>query len=422
MEIRLNRAENIDIRVTAPPSKSFTHRALVAAGLADGESVISRPLSSTDTLVTSTGLWRMGVGLEWEEDRVTIAGSGGKLECGQFPELDMGDSGTSFRLLTSVALLCSSPVLLTGSRRMKERPVGALVDALNQLGGRIRYLEKTGYPPILVDGTLSGGFVSVDSKVSSQFASSILLAAPCADAPVELQIPPGAVSRSYLDITTDVMAQFGAVLSRDGYQRYRVEPVPYQPRSYRVEGDYSSASYFFAMAAVCGGRVEVENLSPRSVQGDRLFLDALEHMGCTVTWSGNRVVLASDRELSGIEIDMSAAPDTVQTLCMVAAFAKTPTRITGIAHLKFKESDRIAAILKILRSLGGDVTLERDGAIVIRPALLHGGVIDPGNDHRTAMSGAVLALGIGEVTITGAECVSKSFPGFWEILSKEGLA
>jgi 3-phosphoshikimate 1-carboxyvinyltransferase len=421
MEIRLNRAENIDIRVTTPPSKSYTHRALIAAGLAEGESIISRPLSSTDTLVTSTGLWRMGVGLEWEEDRVTVIGSGGKLECGQFPELDMGDSGTSFRLLTSVALLCGSPMLLTGSRRMKERPVGALVNALNQLGGRIRYLEKTGYPPIMVDGNLSGGVVSVDSKVSSQFASSILLAAPCADAAVELRILPGVVSQSYLDITADVMGQFGAILSRDGYQRFRVEPGRYQARSYRVEGDYSSASYFFALAAVCGGKVEVDNLSPRSVQGDRYFLDALAGMGCTVSWSGDRVTLESDRELSGIEIDMSAAPDTVQTLCMVAAFAKTPSRISGIAHLKYKESDRISAILKILRSLGGDVTLERDGVIVIRPAPLHGGIIDPANDHRTAMSGAVFGLGIGGVTITGAECVSKSFPGFWEILSKAGL-
>jgi 3-phosphoshikimate 1-carboxyvinyltransferase len=421
MDIRLKRAENVDLKVSAPPSKSYTHRALIAAGLASGESVIERPLSSTDTLVTSTGLWRMGVGLEWEEGRVMVIGSGGKLECGNFPELDMGDSGTSFRLLTSVALLCTSPVLLTGSPRMKERPVGPLVEALNLIGGRIRYLEKAGYPPILVDGNLSGGAVSIDSKVSSQFASSILLAAPCADAALELRILPGGVSLSYLDITADIMGKFGADLSRDGYQRFRVEPVRYRARSYRVEGDYSSASYFFATAAVCGGRVEVENLSPNSVQGDRYFLDVLADMGCTVSWSGDRVVLESDRNLSGIETDMSAAPDTVQTLCSVAAFAKTPSRITGIAHLKYKESDRISAILKILRSLGGDVTLERDGAIVIRPAPLHGGVIDPGKDHRTAMSGAVLGLGIGAVTITGAECVSKSFPGFWEILSRTGL-
>jgi 3-phosphoshikimate 1-carboxyvinyltransferase len=420
MEIRLKRAENIDIMVTAPPSKSYTHRALIAAGLAQGESIIERPLSSSDTMVTSTGLWRMGVGIEWEEDRVTIIGSGGKLECGRFPELDMGDSGTSFRLLTSVVLLCETPVLLTGSRRMKERPVGPLVDALNQLGGRIRYSEKTGYPPLLVDGSFYGGVVAVDSHVSSQFASSILLAAPYAVSPVELMILPGMVSRSYLDVTADVMKRFGARLYRDGYRQFGVEPGLYRASAYTVEGDYSSASYFFAIAAVCGGRVVVGNLSSRSVQGDRYFIDALEMMGCTVSWPVDRVILESDQQLSGIDIDMSAAPDTVQTLCMVAAFAETPSYISGISHLRFKESDRIRAIQDNLRALGGDATLD-DDVIVVRPAPLHGGVIDPAGDHRTAMSGAVLGLGVGDVTIQGAECVSKSFPGFWEILSKAGL-
>jgi 3-phosphoshikimate 1-carboxyvinyltransferase len=421
MEIRLKKAEDIDIRVAAPPSKSYTHRALVAAGLADGESIIRQPLSSTDTLVTSTGLWRMGAGIEWEKDRVIVIGSGGRLECDTLPELDMLDSGTSFRLLTSVALLCTKPVLLTGSSRMKERPVGPLVDALNMLGGEIRYLEKPGYPPLLINGSLSGGVVSVESHISSQFASSILLAAPYARSSVSLTISPGLVSGAYLDITTDIMEQFGARLSRDGYRTFIVHPGSYQARTYTVEGDYSSASYFFAIAAVCGGRVTVDNLSSRSVQGDRFFLDALEKMGCTVSWLDDRVILESERELSGIVIDMSGSPDTVQTLCMVAAFATTPSRISGISHLRFKESDRIEAIRKTLRALGGDVSLDGD-SLVIRPVPLHGGVVDAGGDHRTAMSGAVLGLGTGDVLISGAEYVNKSFPGFWEILSKAGLA
>lgn len=421
MEIRLKRSENVDIRVTAPPSKSYTHRALVAAGLAEGESTIERPLSSTDTLITSTGLWRMGVGLEWDKDQVTVIGSGGRLECGSFPELDMGDSGTSFRLLTSVALLCKKPVILTGSKRMQERPVGPLVDALNQLGGRIRYPGKTGYPPLLVEGNLSGGTAAVDSRVSSQFASSILLAAPCADSPVELDIASGLVSRSYLDVTADIMEKFGARLSRDGYIRFRVGTGRYRACRCRVEGDYSSASYFFAIAAVCCGRAEVKNLPSRSVQGDRFFLDALERMGCRVTCHEDRVVLTSDRRLAGIDIDMSSAPDTVQTLCVVAAFASTPSTVSGISHLKHKESDRLQAIRDTIGALGGKVSFRGDDTLVVHPAPLHGGVIDPGGDHRTAMSAAVLGLGVGDVVIRDAECVSKSFPGFWEALSEAGL-
>jgi 3-phosphoshikimate 1-carboxyvinyltransferase len=420
MEVCLKKAVDIDIRVTAPPSKSYTHRALVAAGLADGESRIRNPLSSTDTMVTSTGLFRMGVGIEWGPDQVTVIGSGGRLECGTLPELDMLDSGTSFRLLTSVALLCPQPILLTGSSRMKERPVGPLVDALNTLGGMIRYLEKPGFPPLLIDGGLTGGFVSVESRLSSQFASSILITAPYAKIPVDLAIIPGLVSRAYLDITIDIMEQFGAMVSRDEYRRFRVEPGTYYAKTYTVEGDYSSASYIFAITAVCGGRATVDNLSSRSVQGDRFFLNAMESMGCTVTWLNDRVILESDQTLSGIDIDMSGAPDTVQTLSMVAAFAASPSRIRGISHLKFKESDRIAAVRKSLRALGGDVSFEGD-SIVIHPVPLHGGVIDAGGDHRTAMSGAVLGLGVGNVIVTGAECVSKSFPGFWEILSKAGL-
>lgn len=214
------------------------------------------------------------------------------------------------------------------------------------------------------------------------------------------------------------MTDFGAVIRREGYRRFLVSNCNhYTGRTFVVEGDYSSASYFFALAAICGGKVTVAGLAPDSVQGDRLFLDALQRMGCEVTYAHDGVTVENQGPLTGITINMSSAPDTVQTLCMVAAVARTPTIITGIGHLKFKESDRIAVTADRLRMLGGIVTAERD-RIVIQPATLHGGRIDPVNDHRTAMSFAVLGLGIGGITITGAECVNKSFPGFWEILSK----
>lgn len=421
MDVTLERAEDISIRVRAPPSKSYTHRALVAAALAEGVSTLEHPLIATDTEVTVEGLSRLGVRIDRHGEHLRVTGSGGVLDCAGVTELRMGDSGTSFRLLTSVALLCAHPVIMTGSARMKERPVGGLVDALNSIGGRIRYLESPGFPPLFIEGELEGGMVTVESSISSQFASSLLLAAPCARSPTELRIPAGGVSLPYLDVTSEVMASFGIPVERRGYAWFRVLPASYRARNYRIEGDYSSASYFFAMAAVCGGRATIENLVPASVQGDRALLDALEEMGCRISSSGNTVTLESDGRLEGIERDMSASPDIVQTLCMVAAHARSPSRFTGISHLRYKESDRIRAILDVIRTLGGDAARVRD-ALIIRPAPLHGGIIAAGNDHRTAMSAAVLGLAVGGVTITGAECVSKSFPDFWEILIEADLA
>jgi 3-phosphoshikimate 1-carboxyvinyltransferase len=238
---------------------------------------------------------------------------------------------------------------------------------------------------------------------------------------VEVTIPVPPVSASYLDITVDVMQAFSGRVRRTGYERFVVSTKDrYKGRTYTVEGDWSSASYFLAIAAICGGRVTVENLVRDSVQGDRRFVDALDAMGCRVSYGNDAVTVERSGELHGITFDMSASPDTVQTLCMVAAVAKTPTTITGISHLKFKESDRINGTAQRLRSLGGQVSVAGD-SISISPAPLHGGTIDPANDHRTAMSFALLGLGIGGVTITDAECVNKSFPGFWDALRQAGV-
>ena len=422
MNITLERSGAVDITIRAPPSKSYTHRALIAAALARGDSTLERVLRSDDTLITASALGRLGIPLNWEGEQIRVSGTGGILHCSAHTVIDMGDSGTSLRLLTSVALLCRSPLIITGSPRMKERPVGGLVTALNCLGGEIRYLETAGFPPLMVEGTLRGGTVRVDSTVSSQFASSLLLSAPYAESPLELILLPGAVSRSYLEVTVDVMEAFGVRVDREGYDHFIVNPGSgYCGRTYRVEGDYSSASYFFAIAAVCGGRVRISSLAPGSVQGDRQFLDALAAMGCRVSCSDDCIMLESDGSLEGIEMDLSNSPDTVQTLCMVAACARSPSRFLGISHLKFKESNRILAILATLQQLGGNVMAEKDGSITIRPAPLHGGRIDPAGDHRTAMSAAVLGLAIGGVTVMDAGCVSKSFPEFWDILHRVGL-
>jgi 3-phosphoshikimate 1-carboxyvinyltransferase len=416
VNVTIPRREGVDLATDAPPSKSYTHRALIAGALADGTTNVLGPLVADDTRLTAAALAALGVEVKDSPDRIVITGCGGDIPNRGATTLDLDNSGTSLRLLTSLGMLCRHPVILTGSARMQERPIGPLVAALNTLGGSLEFLKNPGYPPIRVSGTLAGGAVTIDGSVSSQFISSILMAAPYAASDVEVRIPAPPASASYLDITLDVMQAFSGRVSRTGYERFLVSAGErYRGRTYGVEGDYSSASYFFAIAAVCGGRAMVSNLVPASVQGDRRFLDALAAMGCHVSYGSNSVTVERTANLTGITFDMATSPDTVQTLCMVAALATTPTTITGISHLKFKESDRINGTAERLRALGGDVTVG-DDRITIRPAPLHGGTIDPANDHRTAMSFAVLGLGTGGVTITDAACVNKSFPGFWDQL------
>lgn len=421
MEVTLRKREGVDLQCSAPPSKSYTHRGMIAAALAEGESRILRPLQADDTEITRRALQAMGVLFQGEGEGYLITGTSGDLDCPEGLELDMENSGTSYRLLTSVALLCRAPVVLTGSDRMKERPIGPLVAAINQLGGEAMFLETPGYPPVRVGGRFIGGRALVEAGISSQFVSSLLLTGPYAREDVEIRVSPGLVSPSYLDITIDVMESFGARVEREGYGYFRVlAGIPYHGAEYPIEGDFSGASYFFALAALCRGRVRVVNLNPRSCQGDRRFVTALQAMGCRVRDVPSGMEVEYTGDLEGIEVDMSSSPDTVQTLCMVAAMAQTPSRIFGISHLKWKESDRLEGTARLLRSLGGKVNVEKD-ALVIHPSPLHGGVIDPAGDHRTAMSFAVLGLAIGNVKILQAECVSKSFPGFWEILQEQNL-
>ncbi len=422
MRVTLRRARDVDLRFTAPPSKSYTHRALIAGSLADGVSVIRSPLVAEDTRRTLAALRALGVEITGGgEDSLRIRGTGGRLPPGGPVTLDLGDSGTSLRLLASVALLAPREVTLDGSPRMRERPVGPLAGALMALGGVVRYHGRNGYPPLTVRGDFRGGEVTVDGSISSQFASSLLLAGPCGKEDLVLRIDPLPVSASYLDITVDIMRIFGVVVERDGCTLFRVPAGEgYHATEYHVEGDYSSASYLLALAAVAGGRVAVEGLSPYSVQGDRQFLSILASMGCSVRAEADSVIVERTGPLHGVEAEMARAPDTVMTVCAVAPFADSPTTLTGVGHLQYKESDRIRVMAEGIRSLGGKVEMG-DNRIRIIPAPLHGGTIDPAGDHRIAMAFAVIGLGTGGVTVEHTETVGKSYPGFWDQLQGAGL-
>jgi len=421
MIAKISRIGPVDAVFSAPPSKSYTHRALIAAALASGRSRITSPLRAIDTELTARGLKSLGVPIEWRPEEITIAGCGGEFPTSGEVTIDCGNSGTTLRLLASTALLAPHTVALTGSARMLERPVGPLVDALQALGGDVTFVGRPGYPPIQIAGRLRGGKAEIDGSMSSQFISSILMAAPYADEDVALTLPAPPASRSYLDVTMDVMLRFGARIERRDYDWFRVKSgVPYRGMDYRVEGDYSSASYLFAIAAVCGGKVMVTGLHPASVQGDRRFIEALGMMGCRVAATGDAVTVERTGDLTGIDIDMSSSPDTVQTLAAVAATARSPTTITGIAHLQYKESDRVGVTAEVLRRMGAGVRVTED-SLTVTPAPLHGVLVDPHDDHRTAMAFAVLGLAVGGMAIRDPGCVEKSFPGFWEALYGEGL-
>ena len=403
--------------VKIPGSKSITHRAVIAAALAEGESLLENHLECEDTLHTRAVLQELGA-LSFEGETLRIVGRGG-----DFPEsamektFNLGNSGTSLRLLLSVIALAPGQFVVTGSERMLERPIGSLVTALNQLGSNVSYAGQEGYPPVSVHGNgVRGGKVVMKGDQSSQFISSILMAAPYFEGDTEIDITGDLVSKPYIDITIDVMEQFGVGVKRNGYSNFMVPcGQKYDPTRFLVQGDASSASYFWAAAAVSGGSVATENIqAARTRQGDIRLLDLLQKMGCTVEKKENRVVVHGG-DLSGIETDMSAMPDMVPTLAAVALFARGKTVIRNVAHLRHKESDRLQAVRMECNRLGGKVEELDDGLIIHGGGKLSGAVTDSHDDHRIAMSMAVVGLRVPGVVISDSQCVAKSFPTFWEL-------
>lgn len=405
-------------RVTLPGSKSMTHRALVAAGLAGGGSTLRGALLCEDTELTMGGLRRLGVGVEPAGDLVRVTGAGAAIAAGGTGGvLDLGNSGTSYRFMLPLAALGRGAYRLQGTPRMHGRPVGALVEALRALGAEVDYLEAEGFPPVEVKARgLAGGRVRIAGDTSSQFVSALLLAGPFCKRDLEVEVTGSLVSGPYVDMTLDVMGRFGITVERRGYAFFRVQAgQTYVPRDLLVEGDVSSASYFWAAAAVTGGEIATENIDAgKTRQGDIGLLDILDAMGCDVS-RGPGGVRVRGGELRGIEADLSAMPDMVPTLAAVALFARGRTAIRNVPHLRYKESDRLGAVALCWRRLGADVRELPDGLVIEGRAPLNGAVLDPQNDHRMAMSIAVVGLKVPGVVLENRECVAKSFPTFWDL-------
>jgi len=415
IEIKPHKIGQRDIQV--PGSKSLTHRYLIAAALSNGECTIENGLESEDTRLTRQCLDQMGVDIQVDCVRWTIGGKDGKLDAVAEP-IELGNSGTSMRLLSAVAALGQGQYILTGTRRMQERPIRHLLEALTNLGVPARSLNANGCPPVEIKGgNLAGGITTLNCSLSSQFLSGLLLIAPFSKKDVHITVSDGPVSRPYIDMTIDVMQKFGVDIQRSGYDNFRIKvPRQYQCGNYSVEPDCSNASYFWAAAAICGSSVKVKGISADSVQGDLKILDCLRAMGCRVAQESDGIRVTGGK-LSSIEVDLGDMPDMVPTLAVVAAMAEGTTVIKNVAHLKEKESDRLTAVATELRKTGGSVRIS-DSGLEITGTDLHGAEIDTYNDHRIAMSFAIAGLKVPGVKIKNESCVEKSFPEFWNVFQK----
>ena len=404
--------------IRPPGSKSLTNRALVVAALAEGTSHLTGVLDSRDTQVMIDSLRRLGIAVEHSPADCSIVVSG----CSGRPPVAVADlwlenSGTSIRFLTALCALGRGTFRLDGNARMRERPIGDLLESLRQFGISVAAELGTDCPPVVLtsDG-LRGGTTTVNADVSSQFLSAILMAAPCAASPVEIRLAGEMVSEPYVEMTWKVMSQFGVNVDRDEPGRYLIRPQSYRGRSYDIEPDASAASYFFAAAAVTGGEITVEGLTANALQGDVFFVNALERMGCEVTWNAESITVRG-RELHGIDIDMNAISDTAQSLACVAPFATGPTRIRNVAHLRHKETDRVAAVVTELQRLGLSVEEHPDG-MTIHPGPLQPGSVATYDDHRMAMSFALLGLRVPGIVIADPGCTSKTYPHYFDDLDR----
>lgn len=410
----------INASVTLPGSKSITNRALLLAALAEGDSRLISPLHSDDTFYMVSALRELGVLIEETSGGdFLVHGTGGKL---QAPDkiIFLGNSGTTVRFLTAAACLApaGTDVVLDGVARMRERPIRDLLGALLTLGVNAESVNGHGCPPVRVRGGsgLPGGSCRLRGDVSSQFLTALLQVAPYAAQDVQIEIIEELISKPYIDITQSVMRSFGVEMQNDAYRRLTVEAGQrYAGREYAIEADASNASYFLAAAAVTGGSVTLENLGSESIQGDVRFVDVLERMGCSVV-RGEKLSLTGPTQIRGIEADLTAIPDTAQTLAVVAAFADGPSHLTGLASLRVKETDRLKAITTELSKLGVCVDEGRDDWTITPPldGIYIGTEIDTYDDHRMAMSFAVAGLRIPGITINDPGCVAKTFPDFWE--------
>jgi len=408
---------SLDTSVRVPGSKSLTNRALLISALASGRTRLTNALFSDDSCYFAKALQSLGFDVQLDEakNEMTVTGLGGTIPSRK-ADLFIGNAGTAARFLTAFLALGNGEYILDGDSRMRERPIGDLVDALNQLGVELETTNNCPPVEIFAKG-LPGGKTRIAGNISSQFLSALLMVAPYAKFPVEIELITELNSKPYVDMTIAIMKDFGVEIERRGYVGFKVQPSFFSPRSsYSIESDASAASYFFAAPAIRGGKVRVENISRTSRQGDIAFLDILQQMGCTILEGDNFIEVSGTHTLKGLDADLRDIPDTAQTLAVIAPFASSPTRIRGIASARLKETDRIHATCAELRRLGIPVEEHEDGMTIYPCNEIQPGTVQTYNDHRMAMAFALIGLQVEGITIENPSCVSKTFPNYFQVL------
>ena len=433
MILKVKNISDIGGVVKAPPSKSYSHRAVILASLAQGTSKLYDMLYSQDVLSSINVCKALGAEIKKTDDYLEVIGCGGKLHNSSQTPIDLGNSGTTLRLMTSISALSDNEVILTGDDSLKTRPMGLLMDALKPLGVMAKSVNENEKAPILIKPGYMGGETNIYGNVSSQFISSILISAPLSDEGVTLYVLPEFKSHPYVDMTLDIMRKFGVKALKGYYLKhencdkeiqncrideFKVKKQNYICCDYTVEGDYSSASYLLALIAINGGKAKILNLFKNSKQGDKLILDILEKMGVKITRGEDYVEIESDGCLKAIDINLSNAPDLLITVAVLAAMAEGTTNITGVAHARVKETDRIDTTCSELKKLNCKLTEREDGMSITGG--VSSGVVDSHGDHRLAMAFSLIGLKH-DIEVTNGEVFDVSFPNFIEAMAEIGF-
>lgn len=406
-----------------PGSKSYTNRALIIAALARGSSALLGVLESDDTRVAREALGTLGVSIERDGDTIRVHGQEGHFRDPGRP-LYLGNSGTSTRFFTAMLTLAGLPCTITGNARMQQRPIADLLHALQNLGADVVSIENNGCPPVRVGAQrLRGGTAAISGAISSQFLSALLMVAPYAYQDVCLEVQDTLVSIPYVDMTIDIMARFGVHVHHENYERFVIAGRQcYQGQEYLVEGDASSATYFWGIAALLGQMMTIRNIPPTSAQADLKFLQILERMGCSISRHDGLVVNGPEALQPLGTIDLNDLPDAAMTVAVLAAFCKGKTRICNVSNLRVKETDRLHALTSELRKIGVVVEEFPDGlGIEGNPDAVHGADIATYDDHRMAMCFGMAGVRLPGLRIQDPACVSKTYPEFWRDLQALGV-
>ena len=414
--------KQVNGEIFLPGSKSLSNRALLIAALAKGVTKITNLLVSDDINHMLNALKTLGIKYTLSDcgTECSVIGNNGFFKADDLLELYLGNAGTAMRPLCAALSASEGEFILTGEPRMKERPIGHLVDALAQLNADVEYLESQGYPPVKITGkNLFGDQVSIDGSISSQFLTAILMVSPLLDTDTTINIEGELVSKPYIDITLDIMKRFGVVVKNNNYQSFTIKgKQSYQAlEKYMVEGDASSASYFLAAGAIKGGTVTVHGVGKLSVQGDKHFADVLEKMGAEIQWQDESITVTG-KPLTAVDMDMNHIPDAAMTIATTALFAKGTTTIRNIYNWRVKETDRIHAMATELKKVGAEVVEGNDFISITPPAEIKHAEIDTYNDHRVAMCFSLVALSDTAVTINDPKCTAKTFPDYFEKLAQ----